>query len=286
MLYWIVQRTRRATGVEVMVATSVDPSDDPLAAWCDSEGIPCYRGPLDDVLSRYSGAARAAGADVVVRITADCPFVDATVVEAIVTCLVQNGLEYAGNNRQRTYPHGADVEAFTVQALEIAAREATEPFEREHVTPFIWTRPERFAQRQVLSPAHLTRPELRITVDTIEDYMLAVAIYEELDNGYASLEDVVDLVDRKPWLPYINRDVRQKGVFTNPDHTLRIAEELLEGARMLLTQDMFNASLLLSSRAVDLAAGTESPHSTEKLVAVRGLEEATQALSTRRSVDE
>jgi spore coat polysaccharide biosynthesis protein SpsF len=143
-----VDRVRRAKLVnEVVLATSTDPSDDPLAELCRQRGVTCVRGSLNDVLDRFRTAAQAANADVVVRITADCPLIDPAVVDAVVARLVDDpeGCDYASNILRRTYPRGLDTEALWTDALERIARLGTSPEAREHVTWFAYReRPDLF----------------------------------------------------------------------------------------------------------------------------------------------
>lgn len=175
-----LERLRRSqTLTRIVVATSTDPSDDPLAAHLDGLGVDVFRGSLNDVLARYMGAARAFGArGQLVRLTADCPLADPGVIDDCVRLQARLGVDYVSNGRRPTYPHGLDVEAFGLDALEAADREAVDPYEREHVTPFIYRRPERFtlaALTQAVDESHL-----RWTVDTPEDFAFVERVYQTL----------------------------------------------------------------------------------------------------------
>jgi spore coat polysaccharide biosynthesis protein SpsF len=163
----------------IVVATSTDPSDDPLAAHLADAGVDVFRGSLSDVLDRFVGACEAfAVAGEVVRLTADCPLADPTVIDDGVRLRARTGVDYLSNGRRPTYPHGLDMEVFTHDALLAAGREAADPYEREHVTPFIYRRPERF------SLGHLAQADdesaLRWTVDTAEDYAFVARVYDAL----------------------------------------------------------------------------------------------------------
>ena len=175
-----LERLRRCTTLlRIVVATSTDASDDPLAKHLESQGVDVFRGSLNDVLGRYVGAARAFGATgQVVRLTADCPLTDPGVIDDCVSLHARTGADYVSNGREPTYPHGLDVEAFGMDVLEAAAREARDPYEREHVTPFIYRRPERFtlgALTQAKDESHL-----RWTVDTPEDFAFVERVYAAL----------------------------------------------------------------------------------------------------------
>lgn len=175
-----IERLRRARALDgIVVATSTQASDDVLCEACGAAGIEVVRGDLEDVLDRYRQAARVLGDPAhVVRLTADCPLADWTVVDACVALHLQAGADYTSNVIRRSFPKGLDVEVMTLAALDRAWREAAEPYEREHVTPYIHRHPELF------SLAHLTqgvdRSAWRWTVDTPEDWAMVEAVYRAL----------------------------------------------------------------------------------------------------------
>ena len=143
MLARVVARTSRAASVEqVLVATTTDASDEPVAAYCHSMGIPYIRGSLQDVLDRYYQAASQTEADVIVRITGDCPVIDPGLVDDCVNALLEGSYDFTCNRLPppftRTYPIGLDTEVCTFGALEKAWNEATETFHREHVMPYLY----------------------------------------------------------------------------------------------------------------------------------------------------
>lgn len=179
----------------IVVATSLDASDDPLAGYVEGLGHLVFRGSLGDVLGRFGGAmALVPDADTVVRLTADCPLADWTVIDATIDRRVEAGADYASNTpAARTYPHGLDVEVMTRAALEQACREAAEPYEREHVTPFIYRRPDRFRLAYLSQPVSLAH--LRWTVDLPEDLAFVRDVYEHLYPGKPDFttDDVVAL---------------------------------------------------------------------------------------------
>ena len=164
----------------VIVATSDAPSDDPLHAYLTAEGIAVFRGSLGDVLSRYLDCAShfKLGGDIV-RLTADCPLIDPEVVDAAIDLRVKTQADYVGNNRQRTYPRGLDVEVFPLRILEEAGRCAADAYDHEHVTPYIYQHPEKFALRDLVDPDR-NDSHLRWTVDTAEDYAYVARVYEAL----------------------------------------------------------------------------------------------------------
>lgn len=175
-----LERLRRCrTLSRIVVATSDDPSDDPLAQAVGGTGVDVFRGPLQDVLGRFVGAAETLGLEgPLVRLTADCPLADADVVDACVRLQAETGADYASNALKRTYPRGLDVEVFTLEALEAAGREADDAYEREHVTPFLYRRPERFRMVDLLQTRDESR--LRWTVDTPDDFEFVSRVYAAL----------------------------------------------------------------------------------------------------------
>ena len=169
VLEWVVSRLRDSAELaDVAVATSGDPGDDPVADAAQELGARVVRGPLDDVLGRYAIAARGLGAEGLVRITADCPLIDPAVVDEVVAEWRAGDADYVANVIEpRTYPGGMDTEVVSTEALLAADAEATDGYEREHVTPFVRSRPERFSQQAVtLDPP---QADVRLTLDTPED---------------------------------------------------------------------------------------------------------------------
>lgn len=243
MLQWVIERTRRAAQVhEVMVATTDDPSDDPIAAFCTARGVPYYRGSAFDVLDRYYNAARSQLAEIVVRITADCPLIDPLLIDRTLDAFMgrfQKQDELIGTrpanlavptrrfpfdfvaNRlpppfRRTYPIGLDVEVCTFSGLEMVWDAAIEPFEREHVMPYFYEQPGRFGVLLVNHTEDLGA--LRWTVDTPEDlaFVREVAARFNGQNNFTWL-DVLDLVRREPQLAAINAHIQHKSM-TDTDH--------------------------------------------------------------------
>jgi glutamate-1-semialdehyde 2,1-aminomutase/spore coat polysaccharide biosynthesis protein SpsF len=153
-IVYLCRRLQQARQLDaILVATSEDPSDDPLADTLAAHDIPCYRGALEDVLGRMLAAARSVAADACVRITGDCPLIDPDLVDAMVTIYRGRPVDYYSNISPRTYPDGMDTEIISMDALERAAAEATRAREREHVTPYLREHPERFTHGAHLNDA-------------------------------------------------------------------------------------------------------------------------------------
>lgn len=167
MLAFMLDRLSSLDGIRLVVATSIGIGDDPIERCARSLGIAVVRGDETDVLGRFRTALDRYPADHVVRLTADCPLIDPVLVTATIERHLATGADYTSNTLIRTHPDGLDVEAMTARALRIADREATDPAEREHVTPYLYRRPQRFSLAALLGPARFGH--LRWTVDTADD---------------------------------------------------------------------------------------------------------------------
>ncbi|MDP1547925.1 MAG: glycosyltransferase family protein [Anaerolineales bacterium] len=231
MLSRVYIRTSRATTLdEVIFATTTDASDDPVAEYCDFSGIPFTRGSLFDVLDRYYQTALQAQADVVVRITADCPVIDPELIDNVVRAVTsqQSPVDFAANRLPppwtRTYPIGLDVEACTFKALTKAWKEAKEPHHREHVMPYFYDGVKLITDNRLLhtgtSPRgyniallhHITDfGDYRWTVDTPEDLEFMRRVYSRF-NGRDDFtwKELLDLVHDEPELMKINAGVEHK----------------------------------------------------------------------------
>lgn len=218
VLEHVVARTRRSVRLRgVTVATTVLAEDDAIVAACEQLGVPVSRGPVHDVLARYAAAARALEGDAVVRITSDCPLIDAGVIDAMLLrfeSLVAAGApcDYLSNTLQRSFPRGLDAEVVRSAALLEADAQARAPYEREHVTPWLYQQPARFAlhgwRSEVDASTH------RWTLDTPADYELLSRIAQALGDAFDATPwtQVLALVQRHPQWQHINQDVVQKGL--------------------------------------------------------------------------
>ena len=202
MLALLLRRLARARNVdEIRVATSARAEDDAIAEQAQSLGHAAFRGPLDDVLARFVGAAEGHDGPIV-RLTADCPLVDPATVDAVVALFEGTaGCAYASNVLPRTYPDGLDTEVISLAALRTVHDETTDAAEREHVTIGVRADPERWpAVALVHAPESLG--ELRWTVDTPDDLAFVRAVVERLGNERyaAGMDAILDLVRSDPAL--------------------------------------------------------------------------------------
>ena len=235
MLQRVFMRTSRAAAVtETIFATTTDASDDPVAEYCDFSGIPFTRGSQFDVLDRYYQTAKDAKADVVVRITADCPVIDPALINDVVERVISNSVvgnwefDFAANRLpppwNRTYPIGLDTEVCTFVALERAWKEAKEPQHREHVMPYLYEGVRLITENRSLQTGTSPRGfkiallnhttdfgEYRWTVDTPEDLEFIQQVYSRFDGrDDFTWKDVLDLVHNEPKLMEINAGVKHK----------------------------------------------------------------------------
>lgn len=213
LLSYLVERLRQASTLnEIVIATSIDPRDDAIAKWCAEEKIACFRGSEQNVLERYVFAARAHHADVVVRVTGDCPLIDPEIVDTVVRFYLQHQFDYVSNAIVRSYPRGLDVEICSLKVLEKALQLATKPEEREHVTLYLYEHPEQFSIGSVKQSS--TESNDRWTVDTPEDFELVSKLLTALypQNPQFRMKDVLILLDKHPEWRFINAHIQQKAV--------------------------------------------------------------------------
>lgn len=211
LLLYLVERLRRLALVDgIVIATSIDPSDDVISTLCDHEGLHSVRGSQEDVLSRIYAASKAFGLEALVRITADCPLIDPALIDMGLSAFSKDNYDYLSNTLDRTFARGMDFEIIRFSALEKGFFEATSPYDKEHVTPFIYSHPERFrlaSMKQQKNESHL-----RLTVDEESDFALTKKILEALypKNPEFVMADIRELLKQNPELEQINAHVAQK----------------------------------------------------------------------------
>lgn len=200
---------------EVVIATTVSPADDAIVKEAERCGVKWFRGSEEDVLERYYLAAKEYDAEIVVRITSDCPLFDPTVLTEMLDYFNSErsqglNIDYLSNTLTRSYPRGLDAEVFTFTALEKAFLNAVQPYEREHVTPYIHQHPEIFSLHGQTSDEDLSAH--RWTLDTEEDFRLIEEIYFALykENKFFTTEHILELLKQRPELAGINAHVEQK----------------------------------------------------------------------------
>ncbi len=243
VLQQVIRRTIKSNILDdIIVATTTDKEDEKIVKIVEKENVKWFKGSKHNVLERYYKAAKENQSDIVVRITSDCPCIDWNVIDKTISTHLKENADYTSNTLKRTYPHGLDVEVISFKALEDAYKNATQDFEKEHVTPFIHTtNKEKFKIVSVEAPPELTAPNIRITLDTKEDYALLCAVYDYLypENPFFDAYDIIKLFNQKPWLKFINEKVLQKKTFEC------IEDEIEEAKKLLELQELNNAKKIL-----------------------------------------
>lgn len=211
ILWHVWNRLKNAMNIdEIIIATTTLSEDDALQSFCEKNKILFSRGSSEDVLSRYYEASKKFNSDVIIRITADCPLIDPTVVDKTVELFASKNFDYTSNCIKRTFPRGFDTEVFSFSALEKTFNEAKTKPEREHVTPYIYNHPEIFSIGSYTNSADWSFH--RWTVDTAEDFRLIEEIYNSLYNQEQlfAFDDILKLFADRPELFNINHEVEQK----------------------------------------------------------------------------
>ena len=205
----VVRRVREARRLDgVCIATTESPADEPIVAEATRLGVSCWRGSEQDVLARYYGAAQASGAEVIVRVTSDCPLFDGALLdEMLAVFFATPGLDYLSNVQARSFPRGLDAEIFTFAALTRAHHQALRQHEREHVTPYFYQHSEVFRLHSFTYKEDLSAH--RWTLDTPEDWQFFESVYALLGSDFTTWE-MLDLLKARPELNKLNEHVEQK----------------------------------------------------------------------------
>ena len=215
MLVRVVNRVERAAALDsVIVATTVEPADDPIAEFCAARGWPCFRGSQDDVLDRYYNTAVVHKVDAAVRVTSDCPLIEPVIIDRVVERFRrdQAKIDYVTNSRLMplTFPRGLDTELMSFEALKRTWTEAKDPSEQEHVTLYIYRHPEMFKICKLDNDVDCSY--MRWAVDTKEDLEFVRNIYNYFGHDRFSFPQVLAVLKQHPeWLE-INKHIQQKEV--------------------------------------------------------------------------
>lgn len=236
----VIRRLKQSKCVNlIIVATTCNTDDNKIVEIAAKENVAYFRGDEHDVLARFYGAAAEHNLDEIVRITADNPCIDYTLVDEVVQSHISQGNDYTVTEQ---YPLGTNVEVVLFKALRIAYEDADKPEEREHVTFYIKTRPESFKVSEKKAPDRCRSSDIRVTLDTEEDYVLLNCVFEflyEKDN-YFGIDKLISLYQQKPWLAIINNRVRQKKILDT------LEDELAEAVRLLDLQGLKRAKEFLA----------------------------------------
>lgn len=212
MLWHIIERVKKSKMIDsIVVVTTSKPEDTVIVQLAQKCNVRALAWGENDVLDKYYQAAKKFSADIIVRITTDCPLIDPKIIDLVVRKHLNSTADYTRVSL-KTFPRGLDTEVFSFKALEKSHREAKENYQREHVTTHICEHPEIFQLQYIEAEGRLSRPELRLPVDTKEDLELIREIYRYLykPGGIFYTEEVIDLFDRHSELTKINAHIKQK----------------------------------------------------------------------------
>ena len=200
MLKRVVDRIRLSTKVDaVILATTVSPADDLLERFAIQEGLCCFRGSEENVLERVVLAAKQQKVENIVELHGDNPFLDPEIIDAAVNLYEDTGCDYVSNTLEKTFPMGVRVQVFSTESLEKIFRTVVDPAVREHVSLHYYEHPELYRIVNLEAPPTLRRPDIRLTVDTVQDLQFASAIYDVLIErgivGSFTTTDVLEVID-------------------------------------------------------------------------------------------
>lgn len=209
LIGWLIEGARSfVNAAAVAVAVPDLPEEDILCAYMESLGVPCVRGPVDDVLARYHLAATALKADPVIRLCADSPLVAAEFMDRMIESHIETGADLTNGVR---YPLGSVGEVISRRSLDMMHREATAPYCREHVTPYIHEHPDSFRINSLMPPVWMQR-DFRLTVDTAADMEMMARLFDEMANAGLAMNftNAMAVLDVKPEIARINAAVKQR----------------------------------------------------------------------------
>lgn len=215
MLWHLINRLKYCKLInKIVIATGITSQNEPIVDFCHRYNIDSYRGSEEDVLDRYYKAAKEYFADVIVRITADCPLIDPEVSDKVIAAYLDNSKDYDGasNIINRTYPRGLDTEVFPFSLIEKIWKESDTDYYREHVTIYVYERNNLFKLYSIENSKDFSY--LRWTVDEESDLKFVKEVYKRLykEGKIFFMRDILNLLAKEPYLQEINRDVRQKAL--------------------------------------------------------------------------
>lgn len=215
LLWHVVDRLTYAKRIDdIVVATTIDSKDNRIEEWCQNENVKCFRGSENDVLNRYYSASVAFPSDVVVRVTADDPFKEPDVIDKVICKLLDEDLDLTTNNFPPSYPEGLDCEVFTFGVLKMMEKEAQDPFEREHVTQYVYRHPDKFKIGNLICDRQLS--SYRWTIDNQEDYDMVRAVYAKRKDGVEGIllmDEILTILEQNPEIADMNSKVKRSAMY-------------------------------------------------------------------------
>ena len=213
VLQHVIERCKKSSADEVIIATSINKENDIIEDFCKKNNITVFRGSEDDVLDRYYQTAKKHKADIIVRITADCPLIEPKIIDNLINEFKSGDYDYVSNTLERTYPRGLDTEVFSFKTLEKAHKLTKEKVNREHVTAFIYGNPSLFKIKNIPAEGNIKRSDIRLTLDTKEDTEVLKNIFSNLQNP--SIEEIIQYLDKNPEIRNLNRESELKQLKKN-----------------------------------------------------------------------
>jgi spore coat polysaccharide biosynthesis protein SpsF len=209
----LIERLKRSKTVDhIVIATTTNDADDVLVELGNKLGVGVWRGSEEDVLTRVLGAAQSVKADLILEVTGDCPLIDWRHADYLAELFESGSYDYVANNMERSFPRGMDLQLFPTALLAEVAELTQDPYDHEHVSLYIYNHPEKYRLLNWKAEGKMHRPDVRVTLDTQEDYELLERIFTELLPKHEdfSAEDIIALVEAKPELLDINKEIKQK----------------------------------------------------------------------------
>lgn len=208
----MVNRVKKSKLIhDIIIATTTNKKDDAIVAWCNQNNISFFRGSEDDVLQRVVDCHTLFKSDIIVELTGDCPLIDYKIMDESISFYLANKYDYVSNCIKPSYPDGMDTQVYSLGILQEASSKATLKRDREHVSSYIYLSGD-YSVYTLVAPKHLTRPELGLTLDTIEDFNLIKEILIHFKNLDFDLNDILNYLDNNKSLLEINKDVIRKGL--------------------------------------------------------------------------
>lgn len=215
LLELMVERVRGSKLLhDVVVATTVEPNDAATEAACRKMNVLCFRGSNEDVLERVLQAAQTHKADIIVELTGDCPLLDAEQMDRVIQYYLDHNFDYVCNFRDRLFPRGTETQVFSTKVLADVASRTQDAADHEHVSLFIYEHPEIYKLGGTSAESFYNRPDLRLTVDTPQDYELVRTVFEHLypKNPKFTLREIIEFLDANPAVRELNQQIQQKPV--------------------------------------------------------------------------
>ncbi|MCI7302387.1 MAG: glycosyltransferase family protein [Clostridiales Family XIII bacterium] len=243
----VIRRIKKVKKIDyIIVATTINGSDNPIIELAKDRGVLYYRGSESNVLERYYKAAEMYNLDHIIRITSDCPFVDPEVIGQLIDMYLNNQYDYVSNGLKRTFPHGLDCEMFSWHALENAYENGKDIFFKEHVTTYIYGNPDKFTLGSLELSESEDYSNIRITIDTKEDYIVA-CIIKHFIGLETSFRKIIELYNKYPFIKMINEGIMQKKKYTTRK------EELVDAVEILKLQECTYAAELIAKNLQELS---------------------------------